>query len=315
MVRGIPVFDQTGNLYIGAHDRVLELVRKQNWQRITIAEFSGRDGSEATGALTFDESGNLYGTTQDGGDLGTCLPRGIGCGTVFKLTRRKNGEWEHTVLYRFKGERDGAAPYGVIFDSHGNLYGTTPGGGDPACGDPYDATGCGTVFELAATSGGIWKYSLIYPFPIGNDSGGPSGLVADAAGNLYGTMSYGSGVGCGSVYKLTPSTHAGWKEQILYQFKCGIDGAYPLSTLIFDSAGNLYGTTQAGGIISNACDGVGCGTVFELSPSSGSAWTERVLYTFGGKADGLFPAGGLVFDAAGNLYGTTEYGGSGPCPV
>jgi uncharacterized repeat protein (TIGR03803 family) len=312
MVRGIPVFDQTGNLYIGAHDRVLELVRKQNWQRITIAEFSGRDGSEATGALTFDESGNLYGTTQNGGDLGTCLPRGIGCGTVFKLTRGKNGEWEHTVLYRFKGERDGAAPYGMIFDNHGNLYGTTPSGGDLACGDYNSTPGCGTVFELAPTSGGDWEYSLIYPFGIGKDGGGPSGLVADASGNLYGALS--ESPGCGSAYKLTPSPHGGWKEQVLYQFKCGVDGAYPLSSLIFDSAGNLYGTTLQGGrISSNACGGNGCGTVFQPSPSSSGGWTERVIYSFTGHADGYFPAAGLVLDAAGNVYGTTEYGGGGLC--
>ena len=312
MVRGIPVFDQTGNLYIGAHDRVLELVRKQNWQRITIAEFSGRDGSEATGALTFDESGNLYGTTQNGGDLGTCLPRGIGCGTVFKLTRGKNGEWEHTVLYRFKGERDGAAPYGMIFDNHGNLYGTTPSGGDLACGDYNSTPGCGTVFELAPTSGGDWEYSLIYPFGIGKDGGGPSGLVADASGNLYGALS--ESPGCGSAYKLTPSPHGGWKEQVLYQFKCGVHGAYPLSSLIFDSAGNLYGTTLQGGrISSNACGGNGCGTVFQPSPSSSGGWTERVIYSFTGHADGYFPAAGLVLDAAGNVYGTTEYGGGGLC--
>jgi uncharacterized repeat protein (TIGR03803 family) len=310
---GVPTFDQAGNIYIDAHDRVIELVRKQGWQRIVIAEFSGRDGSDATGPLTFDESGNLYGTTMYGGDPGSCLPTDIGCGTVFKLKHEKNGEWQHSVLYKFQGERDGAMPlFGVIFDRYGDLYGATYNGGDLACF--YADDGCGTVFELAPTSGGDWKYSLIYPFPIGKDGIDPSGLVADASGNLYGATSWGPGAECGTVYELTPSLHAAWKEHILYQFKCRASGGmWPASSLIFDSAGNLYGTTGGGGIFGNACGNAGCGTVFQLSPSSNGAWTERGLYNFTGNADGYSPAAGLVFDAAGNLYGTTEYGGSGQC--
>jgi uncharacterized repeat protein (TIGR03803 family) len=297
---GIPIFDEAGNLYVGADNQVLELVRRQNWKMIVIAEFNGSDGTGASGALTFDKRGNLYGTSASGGDISSCPPYG-GCGTAFKLTRKKNGKWQLSVLYKFKGKRDGAAPLaGMIFDRHGALYGTTYNAGDPACS-------CGTVFELVSTSGGHWKFSVIHRFEMG-DGGGPSGLVADASGNLYGVMSQGyPGGGCGLVYELTPSPHAGWEERILYQFKCGTsDGAYPASSLIFDSAGNLYGTTLQGGA-------TGVGTVFELELTAGGTWTESVVYSFTGNADGFQPTGALVFDAVGNLFGTTEYGGSGRC--
>jgi uncharacterized repeat protein (TIGR03803 family) len=304
---GIPVFDQAGNLFVDARDQVLELVRNQSWSAIIITEFSGRDGSDAAGALTFDANGKLYGTTVNGGEIGSCL-EGLGCGTAFRLTPRQNGRWNHEVLYRFKGRSDGEQPSGgMIFDQAGNLYGTTTFGGDPVCSLSNDG-GCGTVFELAVTSDGHWEHSVLDRLGLG-DGKFPFGLIADDSGNLYGAD---SGGGCGTVYELTPSANAGWKERILYQFKCSpSDGREPMSSMIFDSAGNLYGTTVAGGG-SSSCY-LGCGTVFQLAPSSSGAWTERVLYSFTGKRDGDFPVGGLIFDAAGNLYGTTEYGGGGQC--
>jgi len=304
---GVPVFDKAGNLYVGAQNQVLELVRGRNWTVIVIATFSATDGSGAAGALTFDESGNLYGTNASGGQ-GSCF-QFEGCGTVFKLTHGKNGEWQHEVLYKFKGTRDGEGPSaGVIFGQGGNLYGTTRAGGYPLACAVYLPTegGCGTVFELAISSAGEWKHAIIDQLGIGDGNGPLSGLVADSAGDLYGTAPQGPS-GCGMVYELIPSAGNGWKERILYQFRCKThDGIFPASGLTFDSAGNLYGTTQYRGAH-------GGGTVFELLRGSGDAWTENVLYNFTGNADGYGPVGALVFYTAGNLYGTTEYGGRGQC--
>ena len=303
---GVPVFDQAGNLYINANQVVLELLRNQDWKMTVLAEFNGSDGSYATGALTFDESGNLYGTTELGGEIGSCLD-GFGCGTAFRLTPEKDGKWHYRVIYRFKGNRDGDSPLtGVIFDRHGNIYGTTFAGGNPGCD-------CGTVFQLTPASYGHWKHVVINRFGLGDGSGPPSGLVADASGNLYGVMAQqgDAGDGCGMVYQLTPSSSQIWKEHILHRFRCDTgDGMGPTASLILDSAGNLYGTTLSGG---TACPGSGCGTIFQLSPSANGVWRERVLYSFTGNADGYYPAGGLVLDPAGNLYGITKYANRGPC--
>lgn len=309
---GTPAFDQAGNLYVESDNQILELVRKQHWAEFLIGGFTGRDGDGSTGILTFDPSGNLYGTTQFGGEVGSCVD-GLGCGTAFKLTHKKGFNWQLTVLYRFKGNRDGELPdSGVVLDQAGNVYGTTSLGGDPTCLVNETLVGCGTVYELAPTSDGHWKHSVINRPGVG-DGTGPSGLIADGFGSLYGAMAQSPNGGCGMVYQLTPTAQAGWTERILYQFKCGTgDGTMPLSSLTLDSAGNLYGTTAEGGNLSS-CNHFGCGTVFQLSPSSGGAWTETVLYRFTGKADGNSPAGGLLFDTAGNLYGTTEYGGGGRC--
>ena len=115
---------------------------------------------------------------------------------------------------------------------------------------------------------------------------------------------------------LVPVASAEWKEKVLYSFQGAPDGAVPTGGVVFDKAGNLYGATDGGG--SSSCDGPGqCGTVYQLTPPTqkGGAWTETVLYIFKGHAhnDGATPEGGLVIDEAGNLYGTTGYGGSGPC--
>jgi uncharacterized repeat protein (TIGR03803 family) len=153
----------------------------------------------------------------------------------------------------------------------------------------------------------------------GVDGFGPNGsLIFDAAGNLYGTTA-GGGASCGTVFELSPKAGGGWTEKILYNFGCdnqfGEDG--PIGSLIFDANGNLYGATAAGGTgecynpFNDQNELLGCGTVFELTPSDG-AWTEKVLHNFTDSTrDGASPNGGLIFDAAGNLYGTTGQGGSG----
>jgi len=146
-----------------------------------------------------------------------------------------------------------------------------------------------------------------------------AGLISDAAGNLYGTTPSGGSIsncstGCGTVFELTPGAGGTWTETVLYSFcpanGCS-DGAYPESgNLVFDAVGNLYGTTAFGGAYQSACGGHDCGTVFELSPDGGGKWTETVLHSFGNGTDGREPLASLIFDAAGNLYGTTAFGGA-----
>ena len=216
-----------------------------------------------------------------------------------------------STLFSFN-EQGGWAPYaGVTRDHAGNLYGTTSS-------DGIDA---GTAFELKNTRGNF-TMSPLFKFNPPSLPSGPvgfypwSGVVFGPDGALYGTTS-GGGVGGGSngygiVYKLTPpptfcrSVLCYWNETVLYEFQGGSDGAGPtLGNVVFDTAGNLYGTTAGGGTSGN-------GTVYELSPPNGS-WTEKVLYSFGGGSDGSDPYSTLIFDAAGNLYGTTVAGGGSGC--
>jgi uncharacterized repeat protein (TIGR03803 family) len=138
-----------------------------------------------------------------------------------------------------------------------------------------------------------------------------SNLIADAGGNLYGTTYTGGAHGLGAVFKLAPSAKGPWTQTVLYSFKGGSDGQYPISRLVFDTAGNLYGTTGSGG--TSTCNGNkgGCGTVFKLAPNSHSGWTESVIYKFKGGSDGDDPWAGLTLDSTGNLYGTTVLGGTG----
>jgi uncharacterized repeat protein (TIGR03803 family) len=212
------------------------------------------------------------------------------------------------VLHSFHGHPADQPDAALVFDSAGNLYGTTAFGGRSGC-----FAGCGTVFELSPTSGGGWSYRAIYSFHGGSDGDDPIGtLVFDTAGNLYGTTQAGgsnacSG-GCGTVFELTPATGGGWTESVLYRFD-GTDGQQPYAGVTLDTAGNIYGTTFVGG--SGACPG-GCGIAFQLTFSSG-VWNETVLYAFNGGSDGANPETPLTFDALGNLYGTTVSGGTGSC--
>jgi len=205
------------------------------------------------------------------------------------------------VLYKFKGGTDGGHPFaGLVFDGAGNLYGTTLQGGGTCNGVP-----CGTVFELTANSDGSWSESVLHRFAGGSDGEEPfAGLTFDGAGNLYGTTGGGSITGGGSVFKMKPNFDGSWTESVLYGF-CSLtqcaDGEDPEAGVIFDGAGNLYGTTYGGGAS-------GVGTVFKLTPNSNGSWAESVLHSFGGPDDGTEPVAALVFDAVGNLYGTTSGG-------
>ncbi len=273
------------------------------------------DGAFPSGGLILDAAGNLYGAALDGGYFGgswcTTGPW-HGCGTVFELTHRGSG-WILNPLYSFVGGNDGQGPGGsLVFGPNGVLYGTTGYGGDVlADGCSGDGPGCGTVFSLSPPSHACssvlcpWTQTVLYRFLGGSDGALPNGsLVVDAAGNLYGTTFEGGPDNEGTVFELSPTEGGGWAEQTLHSFTGAQDGGTPYAGLIFDAAGNLYGTTWGGGTYD-------FGTVFELTPTEGGGWTEQVLYSFNDNDNnGTNPIGGLVFDAAGNLYGTTYRGGS-----
>jgi len=264
------------------------------------------------GGVILDAAGNLYGTANQGGNMETCS--GYGCGTVFELSPGAGGTWTETVLHKFTGP-DGAFPDSrLTFDAAGNLYGTSWTGGnyDEHCGGGW---GCGTVFELSPGPDGKWTEKALYTFcPSGGhclDGFSPEGgVVLDAEGNLYGTVEEGAGHFRGAVFELSPGPNGTWAETLLYSFG---DGAYPASGVIFDNAGNLYGEATYGGGSGCGPDSGGCGAIFELSPSPrGGKWQETILYNFNDAngANGAFPGGGLIFDASGNLYGTTYGGGA-----
>lgn len=279
----------------------------------------GSDGANPQASLIADSAGNLYGTTTYGGGSALCVVfagKPAGCGTVFKLSRNPSGVWTESVLYSFQGGSDGAEPFaGLVMDSKGNLYGTTGYGGDSQC----SAFGCGAVFQLTppTSQGGSWTETLLYSFQGGNDGSGPQGnLVFDHSGNLYGTTTVGGGSvncsgngGCGTIFRLAPPTVSGgmWAETVLYSFN-GANGELPFAGLAFDKKGNLYGTTYIGGL------GPSGGTVFRANPPASSGnWTVKVLHSFQRGSDGGTIMAGVILDAAGNVYGTTMYGGGGRC--
>jgi len=281
--------------------------------------FSGNaDGSYPETGLTMDRGGNLYGTALGGGTA-SCHSSdyGPGCGTIFKLMRSGSG-WTLIPLYSFSGSPDGAAPHSrMVFGPDGRLYGTTINGGQGTC-DSLFGVGCGTVFSLRPPASACktaicpWTETVLYRFSGGSDGGEPLGdLAFDQEGNLYGTtLGGGNGgcpVGCGVVYKLTPS-NGGWTESVVYAFTGGDDGTNPWGGVAFDGAGNLYGTTAAGGYVNSGDCYEGCGTVFQLTPS-GSGWSENTLHIFQGN-DGNFSAAALAFDQQGNLYGDSTSGGT-----
>ncbi len=275
---------------------VLTMSATASAKETRVHEFPG--GIDPVG-LVADRAGNLYGTTGSDGFYGR--------GTVFQVHPSNGGIWTESAIYSFSGGSDGGNPEAVMaLDAHGNLYGTTQYGGSATCA-------CGTVFELSPSAGGVWKEATLYSFAGGADGASPryTNLVFDAAGNLYGVTEFGGSSLAGTVFELSPQAGGGWTESVLYTFAGGTsDGANPLGGLVFDKAGNLYGSANSGG--SSQC-GSGCGGVFELSPQAGGGWQERMLYFFQNGNDGAIPDSLLIIDPAGNLYGTTQVGGSGSC--
>lgn len=342
---GALVFDNVGNLYgvtgetgnlcnpngcSGSSDgTVYELTPTgSGWQRTVLHTFSGPpDGDDPAAGLLIDQAGNLYGTTEYGGDSSIVKCGGAGCGTIFTLQRSGNS-WAYSVIHTFEFS-DGASPQSeLIVNSQGNLYGTAFTGGDDNC--PWAQRSvigiefgpeCGTVFELTF-SGGAWQENTIYTFHASYEGAGPMGLVLDDAGNLYGVTTYGGfdtalcGQ-CGNFFKLIPGA-SGWTFSQLYDFVGGDDGQQPFTNLVRDQAGNIYGVTQNGGP-PNCGDSTsgfyGCGTVVRLSQTGGMGQTGQGViatgyYVFPGGAAGWIPWSLTL--SGGHLYGTTQEGGASP---
>jgi uncharacterized repeat protein (TIGR03803 family) len=256
--------------------------------------FSGSDGSFPEGGVVLDHAGNLFGTTDEGGLYGF--------GTVFELSPPsvRGSSWTETALWNFSGGSDGGTPgvEALVFDSGGNLYGTTYFGGD---------SDKGTAFELSPSAGGEWNESVLHSFGDGQDGANPTaGLVMTTSGVLTGTTQKGGTHAVGTAFALTPPTQQGgvWSYTVLYNFG-GFrnDGATPQAGL---TVGNrvLYGTTAQGG----ASDPVG--TIFELMPQNGH-WVEKILYNFGAgqSPNGRVPDTGVLIHN-GALFGTASEGGN-----
>jgi uncharacterized repeat protein (TIGR03803 family) len=327
------VLDGAGNVYgttyqggSGEYGTIYELSPSGgSWTETILYNFTDEaDGGYPFDSLTFDKAGNLYGTASVGGDVNceNYQYQPIGCGLVFEFIHNSDGTWTESVLHTFE-QYDGLFPQApVIFDSAGNLYGTTENGPGTNCG-----LGCGTVFKMTPGSSG-WTLKTVYTFAGGPDGEFPSsGLVMSSDGHFYGTTSAGGSTlncqyGCGTVYQLTPSSTAVWKEQIIHNFSAtssaqsgGIDGSAPMAAVTFDQFGNLYGTASAGGPAAAVAACVGAyrcgGTAFKMTKNSSGQWVTSLLYSFTGVGEGSGPGGALISDSAGNLYGTTEYGGVG----
>jgi uncharacterized repeat protein (TIGR03803 family) len=253
--------------------------------------FAGEDDGEYTDTdVAIDAAGNLYGTSVLGGEFGG--------GTVWQLSLAGDS-WVHTVLYSFTGGADGGEPYkGVTLDAAGNLYGTAVTGGSGSC-----EGGCGVAYKLTK-SGATWTQTVIHAFSGGADGSGPGSRVAlDNRGNVYGMTPTGGTNGLGVVYQLRPKSNGSWVLRVIYTFTGGSDGSSGSAGKLVFRGGHIYGAATTGGLN-------GSGTVFELIPARTGEWSFKTLYSFLGAPDGSFPYGGLLFDAAGNLYGTTYYGGS-----
>src|SRR5579872_142104 len=253
-----------------------------------------KDGRGPYVGLTLGNDGDLYGTTDMGGDPNCSAP--YGCGTVFKI----DAAGILTTLHTFEGP-DGSAPQGSLVEAvDGTFYGTTAGGGDLTC-QPSPGAGCGTVFELSPNG---QRFSTVHTFEA-SDGNSPSGSVALASdGNLYGTANLGGDVacnppfGCGTVFKINSSGVA----TTLHTFE-STDGSFPRGGVIQATDGNLYGTTSSGG--DPICSPNGCGTVFNISPDG----TLTTLHQFDGT-DGSEPFAALGQATSGSFYGTTNGGGS-----
>jgi hypothetical protein len=293
-------FDVKGNLYGatavgGPHNesRIFELTRSTSskWSLSIVHNFYGpTDGCGPNGGLIFDVAGNMYGTTS-----GCGTNQG---GTVFEVTPGSDG-WSLKVLHEF-GSPEEATGSSVVLDKAGNLYGIAGGG----------TYAQGVAYELSPTSGS-WKEKILHNFGHHlHDANPTSSLVFDKVGNLYGVGVRGGTYYQGAVYELRRGSGGKWTERMLHSFDDS-DGQWPYFAPVFGPDGNLYGTTFQGG--SGSCGETNCGLVYKLTPTSNGSWQETVLYEFQNFESGGLATSGVVFDKAGNLYGTAG-GGSGPCP-
>jgi uncharacterized repeat protein (TIGR03803 family) len=298
------IFDGAGNLYgttyAGGSYGLGTVFRTSpngsgGWTTSVLHSFRGApDGANPYGSLVIDSAGNLYGTTYSGG--GSSINCTDGCGTVFETSPNGSGGWTTTVIHSFNGS-NGQRPYaGLIMDGAGNLYGTAYAGG---------SQGFGVVFEMSPNGSGGWTTTVLHNLGGGSDGQNPkAGLTFDSAGNLYGTTTGGGGLLSGVVFEMTPNGSGGWTERVIHNFGRTNDGSIPQGgSLVFDGSGNLYGTCELGGSHM-------AGAAFEMLPNGSGGWTEKVIHNFGRGTDGTDPYAGLIFDAAGNLYGTTTGGGT-----
>jgi uncharacterized repeat protein (TIGR03803 family) len=304
MNRLTPFFVLSVVFVIGLSAAPSQLAQAQTFQLLHTFT-GGLDGASPQAGLTVDRAGNLYGTAYQGGILTCNSP--WGCGEIYRL-KQVGSNWTFSPLYSFTWGTDGKWPASrVVFGPDGALYGSTYEGGSDQCG----GVGCGTVYKVQPPASFCqsvfcqWPETVLYSFNGNSDGYWPwngGDLLFDQSGNIYGTTPYttsGSNV-YGVVYKLTRSGSS-YTESVLHAFS-NTDGSQPLAGVISDSAGNLYGTTVAGGVY-------GYGTVFELTYNAG-AWTETVLHSFTLGNDGGAPYAGLISDQAGNLYGATNQGGA-----
>jgi hypothetical protein len=276
------------------------------WTETVLYSFKGgSDGKYPQAALVFDAHGNLYGTTTQGG-TGNCSNINLdGCGTVFELSRQRDGTWSESVLYDFQGSPggagngDAAGPNSLVFDTAGNFFGFSSNGG--MCTKEGGTIYCGgAAFELHKHAG-AWQEKVIYRAD--DSTGDPAGATFDAQGYLYGSSDFAGPESVGDVFRLVPSSGKGmWTAQILYTFQNGNDGAIPAPGFVFDAQRNLYGST--GGTDSVA------GNVFELSPNGNGSWTESVLFSFINEGIIVDAFQGPVMDAKGDVYGATATGGA-----
>lgn len=325
---------------------LIQVAEAQNYS--VIHSFTGPDGSGPDAGVVADTVGNLYGTTEVGGTSGNCLG---GCGVVYQMTKvngawtqqvihnfqgtdgqfiyapvtldqignvltagsqctsdcigavveltPQNGTWTETILHAFTGTPDGSYPAsGLLLDSSGTLYGAA------ATGGPYGNSG--TVFTLSGP--GYSEYTSIFAFTgLLNASGAAQPafetLTRDGDGNLYGTTQ-GTDYNLASIFELSPNTPGGWSGKVLYRFRDPQNGTDPEGGLTIDAAGNLYGATYSSGPY-------GYGVIYKLAHNGDGMWSYSVIYGFQGGGDGAFASGAPTFDAAGSLYGTTEWGGTG----
>ena len=294
--KGVTI-DRRGNLYgtavtggsggcEGGCGLVYKLTKSGGmWNQTVIYAFTGSDDGSGPGArVTIDRSGDIYGMTPTGGTDGV--------GTIYKL-HPHGGSWDFQVIHTFTGGADGASgSAGRMLVSHGRLYGAATTGG---------LYGSGVVFELTPTTVGEWDFRALYSFHGQPDGSFPYGALLRVSGKIYGTTYYGGENGIGAVYELSPRLVGEWDGRVIYSFQTESDGNSPISNLVRDALGNLYGTTSEGGL--------GSGTIFKLTPVGGGQWTESVVHSFEGPPDGGFSYNGMVVDRLGNFYGATVHGG------
>jgi len=254
------------------------------WRESVLYRFGGgNDAASPTGDIAFDSSGNLYGTTTSGGSYQK--------GTVYELTPTDQG-WTESILWNFTGGSDGGSPAsGLMTDSAGNLYGTAQSGG---------SNGYGLVFQMTQ-SGGSWTRHTLYSFQNHSDGANPSGgLILDASGNLYGSTPSDGSSGGGTIFELVRQSNGSWTFSLLYGFS-GQAGGGPQASFAIDTTGTLYGTAYKDGAH-------GFGSVVKLAPSN-HGWVYADLHDFVYENDGAEPAGNLVLDSNGNMYGTASTAG------